>query len=95
MVLFVNKIYIDTKQNICIIYSIFFSIAMAVKIVRDNGILALYNGLSASCLRQATYTTTRFGIYGAVKSLRTDSNLHFIEKISLAAAAGAVGAFVG
>ncbi len=68
---------------------------MAVKIVRDDGFLALYNGLSASCLRQATYTTTRFAIYGSIKSLKGDSNLSFIEKISLAAGSGAVGAFVG
>ena len=68
---------------------------MAVKLVRDDGFLALYNGLSASCLRQATYTTTRFAIYGAIKALKTDSNLSFVEKVSLAAVSGAVGAFVG
>ncbi len=33
---------------------------MAVKVIGDDGFLALYNGLSASCLRQATYTTTRY-----------------------------------
>jgi len=68
---------------------------MTVKIVRGSGFLALYNGLSASSLRQATYTTTRFAIYGAVKSLKKDSNLTFIEKVSLAAVSGGVGAFVG
>jgi hypothetical protein len=68
---------------------------MAVKVVRDEGFLTLYNGLSASCLRQATYTTTRFAIYGAVKSLKKDSNLSFFEKVTLAAGAGAIGAFVG
>ncbi|CAF2871274.1 unnamed protein product [Rotaria sp. Silwood2] len=70
-------------------------ISMAAKVIRDDGFLALYNGLSASCLRQATYTTTRFAIYGSVRSLRPNSNLSFIEKISLAAVSGAVGAFVG
>ncbi|CAF1276229.1 unnamed protein product [Adineta steineri] len=70
-------------------------VSMAVKIVRDDGFLALYNGLSASCLRQATYTTTRFAIYGAVKSGKKDSNLSFIEKVSLAAVSGGIGAFVG
>ena len=70
-------------------------LAMAVKVIRDDGFLALYNGLSASCLRQATYTTTRFAIYGAVKSMRSDSNLNFLEKITLAAGSGAIGAFVG
>ena len=32
-------------------------------IVRSQGFLALYNGLSASLLRQLTYSTTRFAIY--------------------------------
>lgn len=34
-------------------------------IVRNEGVLALYCGLSANLLRQATYTTTRLGIYQA------------------------------
>lgn len=32
-------------------------------IIRSEGILALYSGLSASLLRQLTYSTTRFAIY--------------------------------
>lgn len=43
-------------------------IGQTAKIVRAQGILALYNGLSASILRQATYSTTRFGIYEVRKS---------------------------
>ncbi len=31
-------------------------------VVREEGILGLYNGLSAALLRQATYGTTRLGI---------------------------------
>lgn len=34
-----------------------------VGIIRKQGILALYNGLSASLLRQLTYSTIRFGVY--------------------------------
>ena len=30
---------------------------------RSEGFLALYNGLSASLVRQLTYSTTRFAIY--------------------------------
>ncbi|KAF2364399.1 Mitochondrial substrate/solute carrier, partial [Trinorchestia longiramus] len=36
---------------------------IAVRIIKNQGFLALYNGLSASLLRQVTYSTTRFGIY--------------------------------
>ncbi len=32
-------------------------------IIRNQGVLALYNGLSASLVRQLTYSTTRFAIY--------------------------------
>ena len=34
-----------------------------INIIKKQGVLALYNGLSASILRQLTYSTTRFGIY--------------------------------
>ncbi|KAK4242112.1 mitochondrial carrier domain-containing protein [Achaetomium macrosporum] len=39
-----------------------------VHIVKHNGVRGLYNGLSASLLRQITYSTTRFGIYEELKS---------------------------
>ena len=32
-----------------------------------EGFLALYSGLSASLLRQATYSTVRFGVYEELK----------------------------
>lgn len=32
-------------------------------ILKNEGALALYSGLSAGLMRQATYTTTRLGIY--------------------------------
>lgn len=39
------------------------SIHALTSIVRNEGVLAVYNGLSAGLLRQATYTTTRLGTY--------------------------------
>ncbi len=38
-------------------------VSRTVGIVRAQGVLALYNGLSASLVRQLTYSTTRFAIY--------------------------------
>lgn len=35
-----------------------------IHIIRSQGLLAMYNGLSASILRNLTYSTTRFAIYG-------------------------------
>uniref|UniRef100_A0A182N6L3 Mitochondrial dicarboxylate carrier n=1 Tax=Anopheles dirus TaxID=7168 RepID=A0A182N6L3_9DIPT len=64
------------------------------KVVRTQGVLALYNGLSASLLRQLTYSTTRFGIYEVGKqAMGSDSG--FLGKALLAGAAGAAGGFVG
>ncbi|RVE48023.1 hypothetical protein evm_007335 [Chilo suppressalis] len=37
--------------------------SVASEIVRKEGVLGLYNGLSAAVLRQALYSTSRFGIY--------------------------------
>ncbi|KAB5586040.1 mitochondrial carrier domain-containing protein [Coniochaeta sp. 2T2.1] len=37
-------------------------------IIRNDGIRGLYNGISASLLRQITYSTVRFGIYEEFKA---------------------------
>lgn len=64
------------------------------KVIKQQGVLALYNGLSASLLRQLTYSTTRFGIYEVGKqSMAADSG--FFQKAFLAGAAGFAGGFVG
>lgn len=36
-------------------------------VITHEGILAIYSGLSASLLRQGTYSTTRFGVYEYIK----------------------------
>jgi len=63
-------------------------------IIRKQGISALYNGISASLLRQLTYSTTRFGIYEIGKQT-FGSDLDFLGKVLLAGAAGACGGVVG
>lgn len=64
------------------------------KICREQGVLTLYNGISASLLRQLTYSTARFGIYEVGKqSLGSDPG--FASKVMLAGVAGAVGGFIG
>lgn len=37
-----------------------------LNIIKKQGVLALYSGLSASLLRQGTYSTTRFGVYEVI-----------------------------
>ncbi|KAI0990078.1 hypothetical protein GJ496_001837 [Pomphorhynchus laevis] len=84
------KVNLQTQQKVE--YGL---IGVGKKVIRDGGVLALYKGLSAAILRQATYTTTRFGIYEVVKSYKKDGGLTFFEKVSLAGMAGFCGGFVG
>ena len=73
---------------------------MAGNIVKTNGFFALYNGISAAILRQATYSTTRFAFYEVCKGAIAKNNpgkteMPFYQKILLAGASGAIGGFVG
>jgi len=42
-------------------------IGTMINVARHEGIFALYTGLSASLLRQGTYSTVRFGTYDILK----------------------------
>lgn len=69
-----------------------------VNIVRKEGFFGVYNGLSAALMRQATYTTTRLGVYTSLyeKFKGPDGQQpNFLMKCALGIIAGAVGAFVG
>jgi solute carrier family 25 oxoglutarate transporter 11 len=67
------------------------------KIIVNEGVFALYTGLSAGLLRQATYTTTRLGVYSWLFETFSDENNapNFLPKAALGMAAGMCGAFVG
>ncbi|VEN36516.1 unnamed protein product [Callosobruchus maculatus] len=68
-------------------------VGLTKNIVKKHGVLALYNGLSASLLRQLTYSTTRFALYELTKQhINADS---FYKKVLIAAVSGAAGGFVG
>jgi len=80
-------------------------------IVRNEGVLSLYSGLSASLLRQATYSTVRFGTYEGLKQRRLDSlraearraggkqrpptDLPMLDSIAFSLFGGAVGGVAG
>jgi dicarboxylate transporter 10 len=70
---------------------------MGIKVVKNDGILGLYNGLSASLLRQMTYSLTRFAIYETVKGKISDADhpMPFYQKVLLGAGAGCIGGIVG
>ncbi|XP_003695095.1 mitochondrial 2-oxoglutarate/malate carrier protein [Apis florea] len=65
-------------------------------ILKNEGILAFYSGLSAGLLRQASYTTTRLGTFEWLSELLSkDRQPNFIMKLLIGSSAGCVGAFVG
>ncbi|CAM1510399.1 Fc.00g007340.m01.CDS01 [Cosmosporella sp. VM-42] len=68
-----------------------------VSILRSSGPLGLYKGLSASLLRQMTYSTVRFGIYEELKGRITRSGHEpsFPMLIALAVGSGFVGGISG
>jgi len=74
------------------------SFSVLLGVARNEGITKLYNGLSAGLLRQATYTTTRLGIYTWLFENFSGPQGQppgFFVKAGLGMAAGASGAFVG
>ncbi|CAM5999712.1 unnamed protein product, partial [Sphagnum balticum] len=58
------KVQLQTQQKVK-----FGFFGMTVNIVKTTGFFSLYNGLSAAILRQATYSTTRFGCYEVFKGM--------------------------
>ncbi|TGO40610.1 hypothetical protein BHYA_0034g00290 [Botrytis hyacinthi] len=68
-----------------------------VHVLKHNGVAGLYSGLSASLLRQITYSTTRFGIYEKLKTNLTSGNKppSFPILIAMASTSGFVGGIVG
>lgn len=67
-------------------------------ILVKEGVSGIYSGLSAGLFRQATYCTTRLGVYswGFEKTTSSDGQPpNFFTKALVGMSAGAVGAFVG
>ncbi|XP_031647358.1 mitochondrial 2-oxoglutarate/malate carrier protein isoform X1 [Oncorhynchus nerka] len=67
-------------------------------ILKNEGLGGIYTGLSAGLLRQATYTTTRLGIYTVLFEKMTGQDgtpPNFLMKALIGMTAGATGAFVG
>merc|ERR1719402_330420 len=74
------------------------SASVLLGVVKNEGFSTLYTGLSAGLLRQATYTTTRLGIYTWLfETLSSPDGAPpgFFMKAALGMTAGATGAFIG
>lgn len=74
-------------------------LSIGTAIAREEGIGALYRGLSAGLLRQATYTTTRLGIFTSLQShLKSSQGVEVLplwQKAVSGLTAGGIGALVG
>ncbi|KNC87130.1 hypothetical protein SARC_00753 [Sphaeroforma arctica JP610] len=70
---------------------------MGAQIVRNDGVLSLYRGLSAGLLRQATYTTARMGIFKTLteKVKGPDGKISFAQRVACSLTAGGLGATIG
>lgn len=64
-----------------------------VHVFKSDGVSGLYRGLSASLLRQITYSTTRFGVYEELKT--RSRNPTFPTLIAIASASGFLGGIAG
>jgi len=66
-------------------------------ILRTEGVVGIYTGLSAGLLRQASYTTTRLGIYTTLFEMFSKDGKppNFFAKALIGVTAGGIGAFVG
>ncbi|KAM7536263.1 hypothetical protein Aperf_G00000086716 [Anoplocephala perfoliata] len=83
------KVHLQTQQQ-----KEFGMIRMCIRVFKTDGILGLYNGLSASLLRQLTYSMTRFGVYESYKN-NCGHKMSFAESGGIAMFAGFVGGIVG
>lgn len=73
-------------------------VAVGVRIVQQEGVAALFSGVSATILRQTLYSTTRMGLYDVLKQKWTDpatGRMPLTRKIAAGLVAGGIGAAVG
>lgn len=76
-------------------------IAVGVKLVQQEGVAALFSGVSATILRQLLYSTTRMGLYEVLKEKWSEPNsaggttMPLTRKIAAGLVAGGIGAAVG
>lgn len=72
-------------------------VQMLRSILKNEGIVGLYAGLSASLLRQCTYTTARFGMYDALKEhvIPRDKLTNMWYLLGASMVSGALGGLAG
>jgi len=67
------------------------------KVMSDEGVIALWKGVNAAWLREASYTSLRLGLYEPIKVMfgANDAGAPFYKKFLSGSAAGAIGSLAG
>lgn len=69
--------------------------SVLMQMIRVEGFLSIYSGLSASLLRQAVYATTRFGLHRTFSNMFKKRNnnkpIPFYQKVISGMASGSIG----
>eukprot|EP00587_Corethron_hystrix_P008784 CAMPEP_0113325410 /NCGR_PEP_ID=MMETSP0010_2-20120614/17739_1 /TAXON_ID=216773 ORGANISM="Corethron hystrix, Strain 308" /NCGR_SAMPLE_ID=MMETSP0010_2 /ASSEMBLY_ACC=CAM_ASM_000155 /LENGTH=299 /DNA_ID=CAMNT_0000185205 /DNA_START=327 /DNA_END=1226 /DNA_ORIENTATION=- /assembly_acc=CAM_ASM_000155 len=67
-------------------------------IASKDGVFGLYSGINAACLREASYTSIRMGLYEPWKiafGCTTPENTTFLKKFAAGSISGALGSIAG
>ncbi|XP_068641481.1 mitochondrial uncoupling protein 5-like [Aristolochia californica] len=73
-------------------------VSVGLRIIKTEGMPALFSGVSATVLRQTLYSTTRMGLYEILKNGWTDpetKTISLAKKVAAGLIAGGIGAAVG
>lgn len=67
------------------------------KVMNDEGVIALWKGVNAAWLREASYTSLRLGLYEPIKVMvgANDASAPFYKKFLAGSAAGGIGSLAG
>jgi solute carrier family 25 oxoglutarate transporter 11 len=70
-------------------------ITLASNLVKNEGVLGLYSGLSAALLRQATYTTMRLALYDIFKDYTKGlTGVQMADQAAAAVTSGGIASFL-
>jgi solute carrier family 25 oxoglutarate transporter 11 len=71
--------------------------SIGAQMIRNEGLLSMYKGLSAGLLRQATYTTARMGLFNKFSEMIKDEKgqTTFAKRAGAGLAAGGLGSVIG
>ena len=88
---------LQTRIQVSAEYGKLGMVGTVTKISGDEGVAALWKGVNAAWLREASYTSLRLGLYEPIKVAfgAAGSDASFLKKFAAGSAAGALGSLAG